>query len=157
MNNLLLAATLAAASIYVTVGVLVPAPLVSIAISTALLIVGAAALWRYGPPAFDVVYHGQRGSDPGAHLAVYGMALLAAGSVYSGAYGIVWNVLGQPDAWLGSWFSASGRALTTGGFVLMVFAPEAVKPRIRVPNLIILSAIMSAAFVTVFLLGTQVS
>lgn len=157
MNNLLLAITLIVASVYVTVGVLVPSPFVSVAISASLLIVGVAALWRYGPPAFDVVYHGQRGSDPGAHLAVYGMALLAAGSVYSGAYGIVWNLVGQPDAWLGSWFSASGRALTTGGFVLMVFAPEAVKPRIRIPNLIILSSIMLAAFVVVFFLGTQVS
>ncbi len=156
MNNLLLVTSLLIAAAYVTVGVLLPDPVLSVAISAALLVVGAAALWRYGPPAFDVVYRGDRGNDPGAHLAVYGMALLAAGSVYSGAYGITWNYIGQPDPWVGSWFSAMGRALTTGGFLLMVIAPEAARPRLRLPNAILLAAIMSIAFTAVFFLGTQV-
>ncbi len=150
------ALTLLIVAAYVTVGVTIPVPYLSVAVSAVLLAVGLVALWRYGGPALDIVVFDERGEDPGAVLAVYGMALLAAGSVYSGAYGLTWNATGQPETWVGSWYSAAGRALTASGFVLMVMAPEVSVPRLRLPGVLWLMLIMSAALVVAFVLGTQV-
>lgn len=156
MNNVLLILSLMTAAAYVLIGSVLPAPYLSVSVSAVLLAIGMVALWRYGIPAFNVVYRGDRGDEPGAHLAVYGMALLATGSVYTGGYGILWNLMGQPDLWVGSWFSAVGRATTAAGFLLMILAPEAARPRIKVPNAILLAFLMATAFTVVFLIGTQV-
>jgi hypothetical protein len=156
-SNILIV-TLVAVAVYWLFGMFSPEPYVSSFASFALLVFGGVALARYAPAAWDVAANGRRLSDDGkdgSHLAVYGIAMLAAGSVYLGLFGLVWVLNGQPEAWTGTAMSGFGRALMAGGFWLMYISPDVVQRDMRVPSLAWIAVVVVASVLTGIYLGTK--
>lgn len=157
-NNYLFIGTVTAIVLYWLLGIFIPQPYLSSTSSFALLFFGAAVFLRYAPVAWEVLFNNKRmegeGQD-GSHLAVLGTAMLAAGSVYVGIFGLAWVLSGQPSHWLGTPISGFGRALMAGGFWLMYASPEVVRRDIRVPGLTWLIVIISASVLTGLVLGYQ--
>lgn len=158
-NNQLLLGTLVAVSLYFVAGLIVPNPYVSSATSLMLLICGGLVLYRYIPITYDIVVHGRKSTEPGeerSHLAVYGTALLAAGSCYVGLFGLLWIYFDQPGHWLGTAYSGFGRAMMACGFWLMYVSPDTAKAERGIPQKLWFVVIMAFALIMAFLLGTQV-
>lgn len=157
INNTLLWGSLATLLFYATASALLPGQFVSSAVSFALLVFGAVTAQRYVPEAWDVVIHKVRGPNrDGSHLAVYGVALLALGSVYVGAYGLLWVAMGQPDGWLGTPFSAFGRFMMTAGFALMFISPDVSKRGLRLPARTWVWALVALIALAAFFFGVKV-
>lgn len=127
-NRLLIAVALAVA-LFWAVAPFVPNPYLSSFFSLLILIAGTLTLFQYAWATFEVVVLHRRSDDEfgrgkGSHLAIFGIFLFAFGSVTSGAYGLWWNINGQPLDWIGSSPSQFGRACVFAGFCLMQVSPE---------------------------------
>ena len=125
-----------------------------------LLVAGAVTLFRYAPDAWEIVVRGRRAQaaedGDGSHLAAYGVTLLAAGSCYVGLYGLLWTYIGQPGTWLGTAYSGFGRAIMFAGFGLLFLSPGVTRRGIRLPMKVWVIALIAAALLAAFLLGTRV-
>lgn len=121
-------------------------------VSGLLLVWGMLVMTSWGKDAYQVF---KSGVVEGPQLALIGVTTVAAGSVYSGAFGLLWSLSGEPIEWLGTPFSAFGRYVMAIGFALQFLSPEATAERFRPPRwyylvgLVILIAILS------FALGTK--
>lgn len=157
-RNQLLLGTIIVLAFYWVAGAFTPDPYLSSAVSLLLLIVGVITMARYSPDTWAIVIKGKRSPDErghGSHLAIYGIWLLAAGSCYSGAYGLTWVSAGQPLDWIGTTFSNFGRFLLMSGFALVCASPNVTKEGIKLPGntwVYVLLAMMAAAC---FWAGTQ--
>lgn len=150
--------TLGAIVAYWLSGVIIPSPFTSSTASLALLVFGTITFFRYAPVAISFLVEGRPNVDDhqdGSRLAVLGTAMLAAGAVYSGSFGLWWVIVGQPEYWLGTPTSGFGRALMAGGFWLMYASPDVVHRDMRVPGVAWLTIIVMASILTGILLGSQ--
>lgn len=86
-----------------------------------------------------------------------GITLLALGAVYSGSWGILWNVLGQPAELTGTALSTFGRFVSASGFAFLLSSPD----RVILPtlNLKVWSVILGVvvALIGAFFLGFNVA
>lgn len=158
-NRRMLLASLVLLSAYVIAGVIIPTPYVSSASSLLLLVCGTFVSARYTPVAYNVLFNNDRSSgvgEEGSHKAVYGIALIANGSVYVGLFGLLWVAMDQPATWLATWYSGLGRAIMGAGFWLLFISPDASRPQAGLPRTIWLIVIMAAALLLAFLLGQRV-
>lgn len=133
-----------------------PVPIGSIVISYLLVVFGGLVVIRYFGTTYEIVILGRKMSDArhlNSHLAVYGVFLLALGSVISGCYQIAWNTAGQPAAWIGSATSAFGRSVTAIGFWLMLISPDLDLVRSRLPSRVTWIAGFVVAMLLAFFLG----
>lgn len=123
-------------------------------ISTVLLVFGLLALYRYGREAYFVVFKGLRSqTGDGSHIAVLGMTFIAAGSVFMGGWGFLWNMFDQPAHWIGTAHSSFGRALMTVGFALMYYSPDIGRPDPKAPPLMWLAVLMIGAVLIGYFVG----
>lgn len=123
-------------------------------LSATLLVFGLLAFIRYGREAYRVVFKGLRSdTGDGSHIAVLGMTFIAAGSVYLGAWGFMWNMFDQPTDWVGTAHSSFGRALMTVGFGLMYYSPDIGRNDSKSPTLVWLAAMMIGAVLLGYFVG----
>ncbi|CCF19186.1 membrane protein of unknown function [Pseudorhizobium banfieldiae] len=127
--NYLLMASLSLVAAYWIFAPFVTNPYLSIACALMLLVSATLAMLEYAPETYLVVVKRWRSSDPegrgrGSHLAIYGVFLISFGSVFSGAYGLLWAAAGQPPDWIGSASANFGRACHAVGFALMQASPN---------------------------------
>ena len=135
---------------YVVAAVIVPWPYFSAFFAAAQMIAGLIVFGGWVPDAYKVAK--DRDID-GSHLALLGVTLLAAGSSYSGTFGLLWALAGQPTYWTGTPYSTLGRAFMTAGFVLLIISPDATKEGIRPPRWYIVAAGVVAVAAIAFVLG----
>lgn len=146
-NNPLLVRSLAVLAGYWLFGWLIPGQMLSTIVSGLLLLFGGVTMGRYARDTWRVVVEGKRGESDGSHLAIFGVFLLAVGSVYSGVFSLTWLWMGQPLDWLSTAFSRFGSFSMACGFVLMFFSPEVTRRGIRLlPNwwLVLIAALVCA-------------
>lgn len=137
---------------YIGAAVLMPWDWFSAFFSAAQMIAGVIVFLGWVPDAYRVT---RDKHIEGSHLALIGVTLLAAGATYSGTFGMLWTIWGQPSTWTGTPYSAFGRFLTTGGFILLIISPDATKEGIRPPRWYLVAAGVIAVALVAFLLGTQ--
>ena len=121
-NRLLLNGTILFA-IYVAMGITVPNPYVSSAMSLLSLMAGVAMFSRYAETSYDILFRGER-SEGGGHLAVLGASIQSAGVIYTGLFSLLWIYMGQPPEWAGTALSGFGRGLVAVGFWMMTVSPD---------------------------------
>jgi len=156
LNNRLLLGIVLSLTIYWLGGEVMPPTTFSSSVSVFLMIAGVAALTRFFPVAWQVVFHRRRSEDDdGGHWAAIGVTALALGAVYAGTFNLVWIANGQPMTWIGTPASNLGRGLMAAGFLCLFLSPDTTKNRIGIPSLIWLGVIGVTLTVTAFLLGTQ--
>lgn len=109
-------------SAYVAVGMVTPKPYMSSIVGIMAFAAGAFMFMRYASKAWDIVWKQERGQY-GAHNAVLGATELAAGMVYSGMFRLAWNYYGQPDSWVGTWFSSLGLFMIAKGAYRVAISP----------------------------------
>lgn len=127
--------------------------------SASLLVFGLIALSRYGPEAWKIVVQRHRLSQDdggGSHLAAYGVALLSAGAVYQGLFGVLWTWFGQPDEWIATPISGFGRFMMAAGFCLLFFSPDMEAHRLKLPGRLWLIVGAIIALVLAFALGLRI-
>lgn len=139
-------------AIYLTGALIVPWGWFSAFFSAAQMIAGMIVFLGWVPDAWRVF---REHRIEGSHLALLGVTMLAAGMTYSGAFSLAWAMADRPDAWVGTPFSAFGRALVTGGFILLILSPDATKEGIRRPHWYVVAISLVAVGVVAFLLGLQ--
>lgn len=161
-NNRLLMATIIAVGLYWVAAPFIPNPYLSSFVSLLILITGTLTLAQYVRPTYGVLILGERSTDEfgrgrGSHLAIYGIFLFALGSVFSGAYGLWWNINGQPLDWIGSAPSQFGRACHVAGFCMMQISPEITKEGLELKGKWWLIALASSILIGIgFYFGLQV-
>jgi len=121
-------------------------------VSGLLLIAGALVMASWGKDAYQVV---KSGVVEGPQLALIGVTTIAAGSVYSGAFGLLWAIAGEPMEWLGTPYSAFGRYTMAIGFVLQFLSPEATAERFRPPRWYYIAGAVVLIAMMSFALGTR--
>lgn len=125
-NNSLLWASIVVGAAYWVLAPLAENPLLSIMMSIAVMITATVAMLEYAGEAWRVVVKKKRSDDArgrGSHLAIYGFFLFSFGSVFAGAYALVWLWYGQPMGWVGSPPANFGRFCHAIGFLLMQAGP----------------------------------
>lgn len=127
--NYLLVASMVGVAAYWITAPLVSNPYLSVFCSMLLMIGATLALIQYAPDAYRVVFKRWRSNDPGgrgrgSHLAIYGIFIIAFGSVFSGTYALWWATSGQPGSWIGSAAANFGRACHAIGFAMMQVSPN---------------------------------
>lgn len=125
---------------------------VNAVISGILLVMGLLVIASWGRDAYQVI---RSGVVEGPQLALLGVTIVAAGSVYSGAFGLAWAMAQEPTSWLGTPFSAFGRYTMSIGFGLLFLSPETSDDRIRAPRWWYLVGLMILVAVIAFTLGTK--
>ena len=118
---------LIALAIYVALSFLLPSVIFSGFFSTLQLGLATAVLASYGPDTLKAFRDtiGQGIIAPG-HIALMGITLLALGAVYSGSWGIFWNLMGQPSELTGTALSTFGRFVSASGFAFLLSSPDRV-------------------------------
>ena len=111
---------------YWTVGAAIPKPGMSNVVGIMALLAGIFLFLQYVDTAFGILFKNERDAN-GAHWAVYGATVAAMGTIYSGAFRLLWNHFGNPTSWQATTTSSFGLALVTGGFLMMGFSHERVK------------------------------
>jgi len=155
-NNGLLIGTVIALSLFWWGGAYLGNPALSTAISIFLVLAGALVFMRFGATAFKILFLGVRSDEnDGSHLAALGVALLSFGAIYSGLWNFVWVFNGQPETWLGTPHSNLGRAIIASGFVSLFFSPDALRPRLRIPNFVLLAMLVIIAIAVAFYMGAS--
>lgn len=134
-NRLLWTLSVFAAAYWIT-GVFVPGAQLTALASILLLFGGLITLSQYAPVAWRIVFlklrNGEIPHGYGAHLAVLGTTLLAAGAVWSGFATALWVYNGSPPAWLDTPYMGFGRYMMAGGFVLAHVSPSMTREGILV-------------------------
>jgi len=164
LGNQLLFGSLVAFTIYWTLGLILPNPIISTTASLLLFIGGCVSSWKYVPPAFEIVALNRRVEDvqnERDYYPVYGSALLALGAVYTGLFGLTWSLTWwftgtQPD-WSGTAISAFGRALMAGGFLFLFLGPAEPRDGLRLPNVAWLAFVIFLCIAAAFLAGVKVA
>lgn len=161
-NNRLLLVTLGLLALYWTVTPFVSNPFLSSFFSLLLLIFSTLTVAQYSVETWRILFMGLRSADElgrgrGSHLAIYGVFLLGLGSMMSGAYGLWWNVNGQPLSWIGSPASQFGRSMQVVGFILMQAAPEVTQQGLEIKKTWMAIVLGCAILIGIgFWLGLQV-
>ncbi|WP_285295819.1 hypothetical protein [Aureimonas altamirensis] len=88
-----------------------------------------------------------------AHMTLLGISLLALGSAYSGTWGLLWNITGQPEAWTGTGLSSFGRALMSGGFICLLISPAQAPRPVIAWSLWLIVAFVALLVAAAFLAG----
>lgn len=147
VKNPLLVFTVAALAAYWSLGWYVPNVIFSVAFSVLSFLMGAAISRVYGEAFFNVLFRRERsGEGDGAHLGVLGVFSIATSFIWGGAFTFFWNILGQPEQWLGTPASNFSRLLLIAGCVCLYFAPSISKQRVSVPSVAwIIIALVTAA------------
>jgi len=155
-NNLLLV-IVGLLALYWGAGPFASGQFISSVASLILLVFGLLAFAQYFVPAYQVVVNRRRDDiELGAHYAVLGNFAIATGVIWSGGYGMLWIWSGSPPGWSGTVFSNFGRYLIGAGMYALYVAPQASGVGIQIkPRLWILGAVI-VAFITGFVLATQV-
>lgn len=160
LENQLLFGTITAFLLYVTLGITVPGPYIPNAASILLLIGGGLACWKYVPPAFEIVVLNRRVEEvvnERDYYPVYGSALLALGSVYTGMFGLGWSTGMIPADWAGTWVSRMGHALMALGFFFLWAGPSAPKEGLRLPNVLWLVFVTALVIFSSILVGIKIA
>lgn len=135
VKNPLLVFTVAALAAYWSIGWYVPNVIFSVAFSVLSFLMGAAISRVYGEAFFNVLFRRERsGEGDGAHLGVLGVFSIALSFIWSGVFTLTWNLMGQPDTWLGTPPSNFSRLLLIAGCVSLYFAPSVTKQRVSIPS-----------------------
>lgn len=147
VKNPLLIFTVLALAAYWSIGWYVPNVIFSVAFSVLSFVMGAAICRIYGEAFFNVLVRRERSSDgDGAHLGVLGVFSIALSFIWSGGFTLIWNLMGQPDTWLGTPASNFSRALLIAGCVCLYFAPSVTKQKVSIPSVTWLVIAVAAAF-----------
>lgn len=160
LNNQLLLGSVIALAIYWTLGIILPTPYTSMAVSFLLLAGGTFAAWRYVPPAFEIVILKRRVEtvkDEADYYPVVGNAAVAFGAVYSGIFGLIWYYYGMPPEWSGTAYSSFGRAMMAAGFFFIWAGPTVPRAGIQVSNVAWLLVVISIAITAAFMAGIRVA
>lgn len=113
-GNWLLFCIVAIYAAYVTVGSLIPRPLMFNAVAILATIGGTVLFARYSREAWKILWDQERGKY-GAHHAVLGAAEVGLGLMYMGLFRLTWNYFDQPDRWSATWFSSFGLFMVAKG------------------------------------------
>jgi len=130
-DNSLLLWSLVVAVTYWIVAPVLPSQYLAGTMALLLLVAGSLTVAQYIEPAYRVLWLRERSDHEGgrgSHLAIYGVFLFAFGSVFAGAFGVLWNIAGQPSDWLGTATSNFSRLIHIAGFALMQVSPD-ITPR----------------------------
>lgn len=122
-GNRLLITILGVYLAYMTVGYFTPKPYISSIVGILALGAGVFMFIRYASTAWSILWYQERGKY-GAHDAVLGAAELSLGMIYSGLFRLLWNYLGQPDHWSGTWFSSLGLFMIAKGAYRVALSPS---------------------------------
>ncbi len=153
-DNHLLLSIMTVIAAYIVTNYVLPNAIFARFMSITLMVSGAAALWRFGPTAWDIVIKKLRSEqDSGSHYLVLGVTLLALGSIYQGGYGFIWDYLGRPDSWVGTWFSRLGQLSIISGFFLLFRSPDITTGPIKIKNAILLAILICLSLIGAFLAG----
>lgn len=159
-RNMLLLWSLVLAGLYWIAGIFAGGPYMTGAVSIGLLVFSGLTLTRYGPEAWAVLIHQRRNASApegdGSHLAAYGVALLAAGSVYVGTFGLAWIWAGQPPAWLSTPVSGFGRFMQASGFALLFLSPDFSRRGLRLPTGWWVAAVCAALLAVGIVIGIHI-
>lgn len=99
-------------------------------VSACLLVFGSVLLVTIIKDFFIIM---REGIIDDGRVATIGLSLISMGFVWSGLFGLAWNFYSRPDDWIGIW-SSFGRSMSALGVLLVFYAPEAARDRIRPPN-----------------------
>lgn len=126
LNNPPLLYTLLALAAYWTIGPFIPKPGVSNGVSILAICAGIFLFVQYAEAAWKILVHKDRDPD-GAHWAIIGATAAAIGTVYSGAFTLLWNHFEAPQVWQSTTTSSFGRGLVPVGFFLMGISHETMR------------------------------
>ena len=160
--NYLLVASMVGVAAYWIGAPFISNPYLSILCSMLLMIGATLVLIQYAPDAYRVVVKRWRSNDPGgrgqgSHLAIFGIFIIAFGSVFAGVYALWWAASGQPGSWIGSAAANFGRACHAIGFVLMQVSPNVTRTGIRFTRSWIVIAIGATILILIgFWIGVSV-
>ncbi len=142
--------------LYVMMGVTVPNPYVSSAMSLLSLMAGVAMFSRYAETSYEILFKGERSSG-GGHLAVLGASIQSAGVIYSGLFSLIWIYYGQPPEWTGTAVSSFGRGLVAVGFWMMTVSVDDPTVPSKYPSGFWRMVFIACAIVVAFVAGTHFS
>lgn len=132
----------------------IPRHAISNATAVCALIAGAVMAARYSGEAYRVLFKEKRGNN-GAHSAILGVAEFGYGLVYSGAYRLLWNHMGQPDAWVGTVWSSLGLFAIAKGAYRLAVTPDEVTPVHRFPEGFKMVALLAFGLIVGMVIGTN--
>lgn len=142
---------------YWAIGAVIPGVYISGTASLMLLVAGSLTFLRYASYVYSILFHRIRDPDSdGSHLAAYGVMLFAAGSIYTGVYGLLWIAFGAPIEWTNTVYSAFGRYIMAAGFMLMFFSPDVDKQGLRLPGKAWIIMAGTVVLLGVFFFGVRV-
>lgn len=150
-TNPLMVWTMLLLAAYWSAAALLPGSWVNSFTSAALLVAGGIVVTTSLPESYQIIKRGTIG--PG-QLAVIGISVLAIGSIYSGAFGVLWAWAGYPKGWVGTAVSAFGKMLHVIGFALVYLSPDATAQGIKRPPLLVLGLGVLVIAAMSFILGT---
>lgn len=133
---------------------IVQRPAISNATAVAALIAGAVMAARYSGEAYRILFKEKRGKN-GAHYAILGVAEFGYGLVYSGCYRLLWNHMGQPDAWVGTVWSSLGLLMIAKGAFRLAITPDEVTPVHRFPEGFKMVALLAFGLIVGIVIGTN--
>lgn len=143
-------------TIYLAMGITVPNPYVSSAMSLLSMMAGGAMFFRYAETSYEILFRGMRSSG-GGHLAVLGASIQSAGVIYSGLFTLIWIYFDQPTEWTGTAYSSFGRALIAVGFWMMTVSADDPAVPSRYPSGFWRMLLIACAIVVAFVAGTHFS
>lgn len=142
--------------IYAMMGVVIPNPYVSSAMSLLSMMAGGAMFFRYAETSYQILFHGER-SEGGGHLAILGASIQSAGVVYSGLFSLLWIYFGQPPEWAGTAVSSFGRGMIAVGFWMMTVSVDDPAVPSKYPSGFWRMVLIACAIVVAFVAGTHFS
>lgn len=160
--NYLLVSSVIGVTSYWIIAPLITNPYLSVFCSLVLMVGATLALIQYAPDAYQVVFRRRRSADPegrgrGSHLAIYGIFIIAFGSVFAGTYALWWSMSGQPGTWIGSAASNFGRMCHAIGFGMMQVSPNVTRTGIQFTRSWIAIAIAATILILIgFYIGISV-
>lgn len=149
---------MSAIAVYAIAAAFLPGIYIGNVSSVLIAAVGGLTFWKYAPDSYYIVFHGDRSRmEPGAHLAVYGTACLAFGSIWIGCYTLLYYWYDQPETWRGSaWGLSFGRMWIAAGFWLLWLSPSISKQGIKTPSILWSAAALVIALLAAYHIGVRV-
>lgn len=133
---------------------MLPRPKGSDIISVFSVCAGVFLIYQYISAGIEILFRQERRDG---WIAIMGALSVGIGVVFSGGYILVWNRLGQPEAWISSATSAFGRFLIGSGLFAMGISHEVEKIGGHYPREFWRAVIVAFAIIVSFLAGAHFS
>lgn len=134
----------------------VPGFWIGIAVRIGLLAAGLAALWAWGPSAFNMLRAKRSpAADRSEILSFLGIATIASGVTWSSVWGLAWYWAGMPQEWTATGHSLFGQYLISIGLALTYTATDVRREVVQPVNWWVVLVLIGAAGAAGYVLGKQ--